>query len=167
MGLLLATADLPQHVAPAGHLAGQGLGAAEQAAMDVQEQTIQVPLVVWRDSVAAGYDADAPHQWCLPTAPDATVLQVLRSIVTAKYLAQIAGGKATWIAQTDRDPLGVVAQQWNESRLLAPPETLIWDAVNRSARPNLQMRYWCQVDPDQVFACLRAGRPLPNRYTGL
>ena len=122
-------------------------------------------LVIWRDSVAAGDDADAPHEWRLPAGTDASVAEVVRRITAPGYLASVSGGRATWIIDAER-PLAVVAQQWPEPHFLDSPDESIWNVVNHSARPHIQARYWCQVDPSRVFDCLRAGEPLPDKYSG-
>jgi hypothetical protein len=122
------------------------------------------PLVVWRDSVAAGDDADAPHEWLLPLAPDATVADLLRSIASARYLASIRTGQATWIIEGAR-PLAVVAQQWMAPRFLVDPATPIRDVVKLTPPPHVEARYWLQVSPERVFEALHSGQPLPDRYT--
>jgi hypothetical protein len=121
-------------------------------------------LVIWRDSVAAGDDADAPHEWLLSAAPDASVADVVERIASAHYLASISGGEATWILEGDR-PLAVVAQQWTEPRFLVDPALPVADLVSPSARPHVNARYWCQVSPELVFDCLRSGQPLPDKYS--
>jgi hypothetical protein len=120
------------------------------------------PLTIWRDSVAAGDDADAPHEWRLAVDTDATVGSVVRTIQSARYLASIIGGKATWVVEGAR-PLAVVAQQWTEPRFLLDPATSIHEVVRAGGSPHLEVRYWIQVDPDRVFEELHAGRPLPER----
>jgi hypothetical protein len=124
-------------------------------------------LIVWRDSVAAGDDADAPHEWILPVSPDATVSDVVERVlrVSPRYLASIGGGRATWILETGR-PIAVVAQQWEEPRYLVPASVPVWSVVSPASRPHLQARYWCQVEPELVVDALRSGAPLPDRYSG-
>ena len=119
-------------------------------------------IIIWRDSVAAGDDGDAPHEWLLPIAPDATVGDVVHRIAGARYLASIIGGEATWIIEGDR-PLAVVAQQWSAPRFLVDEGTSIRAVVRASGRPHVEARYWVQVSPDRVFDALRAGGPPPDR----
>ena len=119
-------------------------------------------VVIWRDSVAAGDDADAPHEWRLAADAGATVEWVVRTIQSARYLASIIGGRATWIVEGAR-PLAVLAQQWTEPRFLVDPATPIHAVVRAAGSPHLEVRYWVQVDPDHVFEALQAGRPLPER----
>jgi hypothetical protein len=119
-------------------------------------------LVIWRDSVAAGDDADAPHEWILALDANATVEQVVRTIVAARYLASISTGLATWIVEGAR-PIAVVAQQWTEPRFVVDPGLPIRELVKPSGKPHVEVRYWIQVSPDRVFDALRAGRPLPER----
>ena len=125
---------------------------------------MSLALVIWRDSVAAGDDADAPHEWLLPTESDASVGDVVTRIASAHYLASITGGEATWIIQGDR-PLAVVAQQWTEPRYLVDSALPIREVLNPSARPHVEARYWCQVSPDWVLDCLRTGQPLPDQHS--
>ena len=118
--------------------------------------------MIWRDSVAAGDDADAPHEWRLSVGADETVDQVVRTITAARYLASISTGEATWIIEGAR-PIAVVAQQWTEARFLVDPGMPIQELVKPSGEPHVQARYWIQVNPDRVFDALREGRPLPDR----
>jgi hypothetical protein len=124
---------------------------------------VTLPLTIWRDSVAAGDDADAPHEWILPVDPDAPVAEVVERIVSVRYLASIRTGQATWIVQGDR-PLAVVAQQWTEPRFVVDPALPIRDVVDLSGRPHIEARYWLQVSPERVFDCLRTGQTLPGKY---
>jgi hypothetical protein len=118
-------------------------------------------LTVWRDRVCAGDDCDAPHELNISVPRDVSARQVAERF--GGYLPSIQGGKATWILE-GRRPLAVFAQQWSEPQFLVAPELLFVSLVDLDATPHLQFRYWCQVDPERVFHCLRQGRPLPNRY---
>jgi hypothetical protein len=120
-------------------------------------------LVIWRDSVAAGDDVDAPHEWRVQVDAQATVAEVAARIQHARYLASITGGRATWILM-GTGPLAVLAQEWDTPRCLTPPDAPIRDAVRQDGRPHLALRYWCQVDPERVLLCLQLGEPLPDRY---
>jgi len=129
----------------------------------MEQRSITSSLVIWRDSVCAGDDGDAPHEWRVPAAPEATVADVAGKLQSARYLASVSGGRATWILQ-GAGPLAVLAQEWEEPRFLVAPEAPVWDQVDRLARPHLLVKYWCQADPNRVFASLAAGEPLPDRY---
>ena len=123
-----------------------------------------MPIVVWRDSVAMGDDADAPHELALPLPSDSSLAVVVDALLRARYLASIAGGRATWIVEGER-ALAVLAQQWDAPRWLVAPETAVSTVTRPAGRPHLELRYWCQADPERVYACLRAGEPLPDRYS--
>lgn len=116
-----------------------------------------------RDSVCAGDDCDAPHRISIRVHRESTLAQVLDVIQGMRYLAQISGGRATWIVESFR-PLAVVAEQWKFPRFLVSAETRIADCLTRDDSKPLFFRYWCQVDPDLVFDCLQSGRPLPNQF---
>jgi len=61
-------------------------------------------------------------------------------------------------------PLAVVAQQWAAPRWLVAPELPVATLRRPGGRPDLEVLYWCQVDPDRVYECLAAGAPLPDRH---
>ncbi len=121
-------------------------------------------LSVERDSVCAADDIHAPHTKPFAFRGKDTLAEVLSTILGAGYLANIAGGKATWIVEADGKPVAVVAQQWDSPEFLIDSATLVTDCTTPDAPRSLFFNYWCQVEPDIVFDCLRWGRPLPNRY---
>jgi hypothetical protein len=120
-------------------------------------------LILWRDSVCAGDDCDAPHEVLLPLPRDVSLRGFAERLFDRTYLAKIEGGEATWILQAQR-PLAVFAQQWAEPRFLVSPDATLLSLFEPNARPHLQFRYGCQVDPARVFECLQSGQPLPDRY---
>lgn len=121
-------------------------------------------LNVERDSVCAGDDIDAPHAKRFAFQPKDTLAEALSVIVEDGYLANIAGGKATWIVEAGEKSLAVVAQQWKSPKFLIDPTTLVTECITLGAPRALFFRYWCQVDPVVVYDCLRLGRPLPDMY---
>lgn len=128
--------------------------------MSHEDETLT--LIIERDSVCMGDDCDAPHRVSIQVPSESTLAQVLEIIQSRSYLAQIQGGRATWIVEADR-PLAVMAEQWNTPKFLIAPETLIADCQTNGGSRSLEFLYWCQVDPDRVFDCLKSGRPLPNQ----
>lgn len=120
-------------------------------------------ITIERESVCGGDDVDAPHSDWIAIGPDSTLADVLQIVQSKRYLAHIDGGKATWIAESDR-PLAVVAEQWESPRFLVDPATRFADCAKLEIRCPLYYRYWCQVDPDLVFECLINGSPLPDKY---
>jgi len=120
-------------------------------------------VIVWRDSVAMGDDADAPHEWVVALPAEATVANLVTKILRKGYLPRIGGGNATWIVE-GRRPVAVLAQQWSEPRWLVDSDAPLTDLSRKAGRANFEIRYWCQVGPNRVYACLRDGRPLPERY---
>ena len=120
-------------------------------------------VIIWRDSVAMGDDADAPHEWAVPLPADATVASLVTKILRKGYLAEIAGGLATWIVEGSQ-PVAVLAQQWSEPRWLVDSGMPVAALRRKAGRANFEIRYWCQVAPERVYACLREGKPLPDRY---
>lgn len=116
-------------------------------------------LTIWRDSVSMGDDADAPHELLLEVTPNTTLQEVTEFLIKEKYLATIAGGRATWILQSNK-PLAVVAQQWEQAQYLTAPETLIAECIETEKKPNLQFSYKLATNPDRLVATLL------NKQTG-
>ena len=102
-----------------------------------------------RDSVCAGDDAYAPHIFSLNTSECISVVEVL-DLVKNKYLPQIYGANATWVALTPSGtPLAVIAQQWTSPKVL----------VKQTELPNtILLKYHAQVDPEFLFQSLVSGR---------
>jgi hypothetical protein len=120
-------------------------------------------IVIWRDSVAAGDDVDAPHELKIAPTDQESLASLITRIIQANYLASIVGGKATWILKSGKRALAVVAQQWPVPSFLVPAEHSARSYLN-GGECDLEFVYWCQVDPGQVFKCLSTGKPLPDRH---
>lgn len=124
-----------------------------------------IQLEVDRDSVCAGDDCQS-HLVKLSVPSEATLLEVITQAQQACDLADIAGGKATWLVDTQgygKDCVGVVAQQWKAPKITLDPSITaaqIWP----NQRGSLYFRYWCQSDPDAVFTAIQSGGELPSRY---
>ncbi|MEV7773823.1 hypothetical protein [Kitasatospora sp. NPDC086791] len=76
-------------------------------------------ILLTRDGVAAGDDADAPHaEVLLPDGLDLPAALVALGLPRPR-LPLIGGGRATWVVRAaDGTPLAVLAQQWPEPRPL-------------------------------------------------
>lgn len=122
-------------------------------------------IVIWRDSVAAGDDVDAPHELKLTPRVNESLDSLVTRIIQSKYLASIVGGKATWILKSGERALAVVAQQWPAPSFLVPAEVAARSYLS-GGECDLEFIYWCQVDPGRVFDCLDNGKPLPDRHGG-
>lgn len=122
-------------------------------------------LVVWRDSVAAGDDIDAPHEIKLSVEESASVADVVAKVISAGYLPKISGSRATWIVEAGSQPIAVLAQQWSEPRYLVHATDPMAPLIGNSGRCHMYLKYWCQADPDAVLDCLINDNPLPNRYS--
>jgi hypothetical protein len=109
---------------------------------------------VTRDSVAAGDDADAPHERVFAFADDPSPLAAIARIVADGYLARIAGGKAVWSAASGV-PLAVVAQQWPGPRLVPWQEPTWSQLEQQDGSCRLHFNYHAQIDPDIVLRVLK------------
>ncbi len=113
---------------------------------------MQVLLV--RDSVAAGDDVDAPHEMTMIIPDGLSIEDIIRVVAKSGYLASIEGGKATWSVGS-KMPLAVVAQEWDEPKMLLRASIGMpqLDLVNDRLR--LHFTYYAQHDPDTVYDVLR------------
>ncbi|GGP22045.1 hypothetical protein [Silvimonas iriomotensis] len=121
-------------------------------------------LVVWRDSVSAGDDVEAPHEVRVEIERESTLAGIVAMLVSDGYLPNISGGKASWILVSGTQTLAVLAQQWSKPEYLVPSTERIESVVDFAGRSHLQFRYWVQAEPDQILESLRNGQPLPSRY---
>lgn len=107
-----------------------------------------------RDSVAAGDDADAPHDKTITVPDGAAIEAIIATVAQSGYLASISGGKATWSA-TSKIPLAVVAQEWDKPRMLSS-FPIKRDQLDRAdGRLRLYFTYYAQLDPQLVYETLR------------
>ena len=102
-----------------------------------------------RDSVAMGDDCDAPHEKIIAVPDSASIREIIQVVLHSRYLAQIAGGKATW-SVTSRIPVAIVAQQWAEPKMLGDasvPRSLLFS----EGMLVLHFAYHTQEDPNLVY----------------
>lgn len=115
-----------------------------------------------RDSVCAADDVD-PHAQLIEVADQETFEALVLRISNSGYLARIAGGKATWLAEADGKPVAIVAQQWRKPEFLQSQPQAIPQV--------LHFRYRAQADPwkilrDHAFGQASLGRRLFKRIAG-
>ena len=110
-------------------------------------------LFVTRDSVCAGDDGDAPHPRTFPSLPSATPAQAVATVLAARYLPSIGGGRATWVAAS-AVPLAVIAQQWPAPRWLGLSSRDRQRLDCNGDLLRLHFSYLAQQDPEQVLATL-------------
>jgi len=111
-------------------------------------------------------DCDAPHEWEL-CVEGMSLRSFTDHMLRTFYLPTIAGGRATWILQTDRRagrPLAVLTQQWPQPRFLVNADVDLFTYVTPDAKPHLFLRYSGQVEPESAVDCLQRGEALPDMY---
>ena len=109
---------------------------------------------VTRDSVAAGDDADAPHERMFVFGDAPPPLAVVAHILGEAYLARIVGNKATW-SVVSGIPLAVVAQQWSDPRLVPWQEPSWSELDHANGIWRLHFNYHTQIDPEIVLRVLK------------
>jgi hypothetical protein len=132
--------------------------------MSAQSSDVRPVLTIRRDSVCLADDVDAPHEVKLAIEGDASLWSVAERVLQMRYLPGIAGGRATWILESGSRALAVFAQHWSRPRFLVSPDRAVLSYIDREAKSHLNLRYWRQADPEDVYEALRTGGPLPDRY---
>ena len=100
-----------------------------------------------RDSVCAGDDIES-HDRPFTVPLYASVPELIRLATNACRLPSISGGKATWIVEAGGyggKPIAVIAQQWEEPRLLVPVTTTV-QSIFDEHKLILFLKYWCQAN---------------------
>ena len=111
-------------------------------------------LKLTRASVAAGDDADAPHFASVQIDESWTILPILEEILRINYLPQIFGGAASW-SVSHTQPVAIIAQQWDQPRLIELPDFPYHGTPGYVHLEHLHFNYHTQLDPDTVYAVLR------------
>ena len=103
-----------------------------------------------RDSVCAGDDIDS-HRIELKFDEKATIQDLCNKIKKINYLAQISGGKATWILMKQGNEIAVLAQQWRNAKYLISEKTLLSDLTVKDNQIGLFFKYRGQWPPETIF----------------
>ncbi|MFJ6378783.1 hypothetical protein ACIQI7_02070 [Kitasatospora sp. NPDC092039] len=116
-------------------------------------------ILLTRDSVAAGDDADAPHAETvvLPDGLDAPAALTALGLPLPR-LPLIGGGRATWVVRAaDGSPLAVLAQQWPLPRPLPAGRGPLDRLAGADGTVRLHVEYRRQLDPEAEYERLRHG----------
>ncbi|WP_324671877.1 hypothetical protein [Hymenobacter sp. GOD-10R] len=108
-------------------------------------------ILLTRDPVASSDDL-LEHRFIVPS--NITLADILQIVLAQRYLATIAGGKATWVAHLQEKPIAVLAQQWQQPVLLSDQLPLL----DNTDLIRLHLRYYNQQDPEEVLSRLRSSR---------
>ncbi|MFE6051282.1 hypothetical protein ACFQ6N_11025 [Kitasatospora sp. NPDC056446] len=113
-------------------------------------------ILLTRDSVAAGDDADAPHGATVDLPDGLDLPAALTALgLPRPRLPLIGGGRATWVVRdADGSPLAVLAQQWPGPRLLPAGREPLAGAAEPGAAVRLHVEYRRQRDPDAEYELL-------------
>ncbi|SDE11949.1 hypothetical protein [Glycomyces harbinensis] len=105
-----------------------------------------------RSSVAMGDDLDS-HAETVDLPESSTIAEAVSYLRQRGYLAQISGGRATWVLEVNRKPAAVIAQQWAEPKFVVDPSDPLGSF---GSEVSLMFRYRAQIDPDDLFDTLAA-----------
>jgi hypothetical protein len=94
----------------------------------------------------------------------ATLGQFVQDIQDGHFLPHINGGAAVWVIfpdVEDKTPIGVVAQQWKNPKLINGD--IILADYFKGKNAVLRFDYYTQFDPDVIFTHVQNG-DLPPKY---
>lgn len=117
-----------------------------------------------RDSACMGDDTES-HRSTLSVREDMTIGEFVAHVREMRYLAGIAGGKATWILQGSR-PLAIIAQQWREPKFYVDPTELVKKVrgIETGSRTHFHFVYEGQEDPETVYERFAPRPPKRPRF---
>jgi len=110
-----------------------------------------------RSSVAMGDDA-YPHAETIDLPESTGIAEAVAYLRQHRFLASIAGGRATWLLEVNGKPTAVIAQQWAEPKFLTGPSDTLGSF---GSEVSLMFRYRAQIDPDDLYDTLEAGEAPP------
>lgn len=106
-------------------------------------------LIITRGSVCAGDDVDLPHIMVFPIRDNFMLADIAYAIKKSDFLPKIKGGNATW-GVSSGIPIAVIAQQWDEPKIIKPPE-FTKDQLDISGDEiRVHVTYYAQTSPDNV-----------------
>jgi hypothetical protein len=103
-----------------------------------------------RSSVAMGDDT-YPHAQQMEMSEGSTIAEAVAYLRIHRFLAYIAGGRATWLLEVNGRPAAVIAQQWAEPKFAIDPST---ELGSFGPEVSLMFRYRAQIDPDDLYDTL-------------
>jgi hypothetical protein len=117
----------------------------------INEKTIYIH----RESVCMGDDCLAPNEGTIKIGVEQTIRNLLDLVETEYRLAQISGGKATWVLRCDKKMIAVVSQEWGKGKLLIDSNIKIENIIDFSIpKPILYYNYLEQIDPNKTYMIL-------------
>ncbi|WP_243349731.1 hypothetical protein [Parabacteroides sp. FAFU027] len=110
-----------------------------------------ISIQINRDSVCMGDDCES-HKTIFELKRDTTLAKLLQKIKNKGYLAQIQGGKATWLVINLKKEIAVVAQQWRDPKYLSiNGDTKLSELEKGNGQIRIHFRYLTQQDPDIIY----------------
>jgi len=115
----------------------------------------QPRIYLSRDSACLGDDFSAPHEKEWIQKPDNDLLLVMNRC-KANYLpSNIQGNNPGWIAKNGANIIAVIAQHWDESKLI-PPYTTTDILKDKNGNIYIHFEYLQGENPDVIYANLLA-----------
>jgi len=111
----------------------------------------QIKIILTRESVCQGDDVLAPNEAVIYVSADQNVTELTNKILALDYLANISGGKATWVMKNEDARIAVIAQQWTNAKFLIDEHLPINDLKRSAETIRIHFDYLTQQDPNIVY----------------
>jgi hypothetical protein len=118
----------------------------------------KIRIELTRESVCMGDDVNAPNKSIINLTESETLLNLTKYIFNENYLANISGGKATWVMKINNDKnIAVLAQQWSEQKYLINGKTPIKNFLINNSNNILKIHfdYLAQQNPEIKYQELK------------
>jgi hypothetical protein len=121
------------------------------------EMNDQIKIILTRESVCQADDVFAPNEKIIYFSSTKSVADLTNKILEIHYLANIFGGKATWIMKNEETRIAVVAQQWANAKFIIDEKHSINELKKTADCINIHFDYLTQKDPEIVYRNLILG----------
>lgn len=104
-----------------------------------------------RSSVCMGDDVMTPNAYEFELDEQMTIYELAKLVIKQNYLASIQGGKATWVMSSNREDICVIAQQWDNPKMMISGNRMVKDFTEINGVRLFHFSYLVQADPDVIY----------------
>ena len=115
----------------------------------------QPRIFLSRDSVCLGDDISAPHEKEWIQKSDNDLLPIMNRCKENYLPTTIQGNNPGWIAKNGPNIFAVIAQRWDESKLI-PPYTTTDNLKDKDGNIYIHFEYLQGENPDVIYETLLA-----------
>jgi len=110
-------------------------------------------LLLTRDWVCWADSLESSNKKIIQIDPEWNINSILKEILSTNFIPKISGDHATW-SVADKNPIAVIAQEWNEPMLICMPDFPYQGTNHFVDLKCLHFNYHMQIDPNEVYKVL-------------